>query len=70
MREAKQLPNGQTYYRREKTPGMPCVPARMPSKKQVKRWRRMIRRKGMTPGQYIEWLQRKRWWKIRYSGQA
>lgn len=70
MSDAKQLPNGQFYFKRYKEHGMKAVPSRMPSKKQVKRWHRMIKRRHMTPESYLEWLQKKRWWRVRYSGQA
>ena len=70
MRNPGMLPNGQVYFKREKLHGRRRdAPARMPSKKQRRRWRRMLKRKHMSAEQYQRKLSRNRWWQIRYSGQ-
>ena len=69
MSASKLLPNGQVYYTREKRHGMPNKPARRPTKKARRRWRREVKRMGMTPEQYQKWLLKRNWWEIRLSGQ-
>lgn len=69
MRNQGHLANGQTYYKCEKRQGMNNLPVRMPSKKQRRRWRRMLKRMHLTAEEYQRKLSVHRWWKIRYSGQ-
>ena len=69
MSTSKMLPNGQVYYTREKRHGMKNKPARRPTKKARRRWRREVRRLGMTPEQYRKYLISHYWFMIRLSGQ-
>lgn len=69
MRNPGRLPNGQVYFKREKRQGRRNLPARMPSKKQCRRWRRMLKRMHMSAEEYQRKLSHNRWWQIRYSGQ-
>lgn len=70
MRHPGHLPNGQLYFKREVRHGMRTLPARMPSKKQRRRWRRMLRRMGTTAHEYERQLAARRRGRVLYSGQG
>ena len=69
MRNPGRLPNGQIYFKREKRQGRRDLPARMPSKKQCKRWRRMLKRMHMSAEEYQRMISYNRWRQVSYSGQ-
>lgn len=69
MRHSGRLPNGQIYFKREKRQGRRNLPARMPSKKQCKRWRRMLKRMHMSAEEYQRRRAYDRWRQYRYSEQ-
>ena len=70
LRQPGHLPNGQIYFKAEKRHGMRTLSARMPSRKQRRRWRRMLRRMGMSAYEYERFLALRHRGRVLFSGQG
>ena len=64
------MANGQVYYRSEKRHGMPRTHARRPSKKQVRKWRRTLRRLGVSAEEYQRMLSCRAWYRFSVLGRG